>query len=194
MPVAAAGSPPPNRSTIASARSWLNVGEPYSSPTTLSGSPAAVARSAAARIFVGKSLPGGPYSQPFGRSRAARTTVQVRRPRRPPRPSPWSRRMGCPARRDRPDRRVARRSAGRRRPRSSTRPAGRGHASRRRSPVRRSPRRCGGCARSGSRAQPSTSVQAAVWTTTSGRSRSSTTSTPSGASRSKSARVHAIGP
>ena len=55
--------PAPMSSTIASARSVAEVGEPTSSATSLSGSAAARARSAAARIFIGKSLPGGPYSQ-----------------------------------------------------------------------------------------------------------------------------------
>ncbi len=55
--------PAPISSTIASATSAARVGEPVSSATTRRRSPAALARSAAATIFVGKSPPGGPYSQ-----------------------------------------------------------------------------------------------------------------------------------
>jgi hypothetical protein len=62
-------SPDPSSSAIASATSWLNVGDPISSLTTFSGSPAARRRSAAARIFAGKSLPGGRTATRSGRSR-----------------------------------------------------------------------------------------------------------------------------
>ena len=81
MPVAAAGSPPPNRSTIASARSWLNVGEPYSSPTTLTwlaGSRGSFGRHQDLRREV---VPRRAV-QPARSDDADRpTTVQVRRPR-----------------------------------------------------------------------------------------------------------------
>ena len=87
-----------------------------------------------------------------------------------------------------------RRSAARRRPRWSRWPAGRCRARRRPSPASRSPARCGDARGPGSSAQPSTSVQAAAWTTTSGRSRSRRDPIGSGASRSNAARSQAIGP
>ena len=132
---------------------------------------------------------------PSGRSRARHRVARRTPRRRAARPRASRRRTGCPARSDRSaatacpsvhvpvedlvgrdDQQV--RARARRRPRPGRRS---------RWPLRR-------IARSGSSAQPSTSVQAAAWTTTSGRSRSSRAPIPSGASRSNASRSQAIGP
>ena len=153
------------------------------------------ARSAASRMRLGKSRPGDPNSHavraipnaaPGCSSNASaaeplacelRGAVRVARLGRIGR-LPWPRRRSTRRRRPRWSRRSAGRSRARRRPR-------RGRRSR--APLRR-------IASSGSSAQPSTSVQAAAWTTTSGRSRSRRAPIPSGASRSNASRRQAIGP
>ena len=86
-------------STIASATSATYVGQPHSSPTTFSGSPASAARSAAARILTGKSAPGGPKSQAVRTMASAAGAARARTPRAPPPRRPAStRRTGSAAR------------------------------------------------------------------------------------------------
>ena len=113
-------------------------------------------------------------ARPSGRSRGSRPGRPSKAPRREPLAlQPSRRRTGCPARPGRRARSRGRRSASRRRPRWSRRRARsmpRAAQASARTPVATPLRRS---ASSGSRAQPSTSVQAAAWTTTSGRSRSS---------------------